>query len=1663
MARNFRRNENNMGSLLAAVALGASITGAGPSGSQAQAAIAPEERASTAKTYHIPASSMTKALNAVADQNGLHLSYDARMTRALQTPGLSGSYSIRTALDKLLTGTGLTYSLSPSGDSVSIVLAQNATGAQSDAGGEVLPTVEVEAPQGGPGGGTGCGPYGGAPCSGFGGAGLAQDPFNPSYVLPSASTGTKTDTPVMDTPLNVQSVSQQVLQDQQAITLSQALQNVSGISVTNTSFTTTFNGSAGILVRGFPSATYYRDGFRVDAAQLGTDTITAQQLADVASVEVLKGPGAILYGLVEPGGIINVVTKEPLDVPYFAVQQQIGSLADYRTTIDATGPLTDDKSVLYRMNMSYENNGAPFGSFIDLTHSQDLFLAPVIKWNIDGATWVKLEAEYNQYNTNVYSPFDPLFNGAWVNIPRNINYGESNPLFQNNLFTALTWSHNFNSDWSIKQQIAYDNIGYGFYDTNPENFLNTTPPTLQRTSFPELFGQTTFSTNVDITGHFNTFGAEHTLLLGGDVYHLTGYSSSSVTAFSFVNAFYPVNTGFPNVQPCPFAPFSSCSSASTFTQDTAGLYLQDQIKLPYNFYVLAGARYQYIHQTSAYGISSDDLSTVNPSLTAEALTPRFGLLWRPQEWVSFYVNYTEGFGPNQGFIPPGVPAPPTSAVSSEAGVKLEFFNGKLRVTADYFDLVETNVPTPDPTNPLFVLLVGKARSKGPELDIQGEILPGWSVIANYTNDDVRAINANPGAYPADGQRFPNAPRNAANFWTTYEFQDETFKGLKIGAGYHYVGSRPVYDGGGNPPGTFPLLSSYGTVDLMAAYSFKLNGANLTAQLNITNLFDATYYPTAINFGQVTPGIGGIFSERAYGAPFSVIGSLRAQYPADASSSFSPPPPPVFSWTGFYVGAQIGYAWGDNNGAISYATPGGLYGDPSLGHDGEGVIGGLHAGFNYQINNWVIGVEGTVDPTTLYRNILVLEPDGLADPTGDFNIGNTVNGSVHSTIQGSIRARAGYAFDRLLLYGTGGAAFGGFKSYYQLYGTDIYNTAAPPVTLPFFYASDTSSSTRVGWTAGGGVEYALNNNWSVEAEYRYSDFGRITDVPSFAAGITYTASRHLMQNQMQTGFSYKFDSYSPETGAGPSSAAPFDFSQIQISQIDTPRAAPAPAGAAATGAAPSFAAGLLSPPPLGPDYWTGIYLGFQAGFAWGNSNLSLTGFDSSTGSPVTNGIVNSHYGAIGGAHLGYNYQIGQWVLGAEGSADLTSSLYVASFPAAFGGSSLTVSTPSNVQGSIRGRLGYAFDRALIYATGGISFAEYPTSYLLFGNYAGRGGINGGNLFYGSNFFTNFPIGWTAGAGIEYAIDGHWSARAEYRYTSFGTVSDPIIDGGALTTTPGLIGSSLGASRRLSQNQAQLGFSYKFDSQLGAAAAGAAPAPAANLPPPPPIPPPSWTGFYAGAQIGYVWGYNNGTIAYATPNGLFGGPSLNNEAQGVIGGAHVGYNYQIDQFVIGVEGTVDPTTLYRNVLVTAPDYLSTVTGVGTTVNGSIQSTIQGAIRARAGVAFDRVLFYGTGGVAFAAFKSYFQLYGTDVNLAPFDASDTRSPTRVGWTAGGGIEYAINNNWSVFGEYRYSDFGHITDVPAIATGLTYTADRHLAQNQVEVGFSYKFAPPPPVVAKY
>lgn len=872
MARDSFGRRGERVSVVLAAAVGAFTFGA-QAPAAAHARMQESELAAEVRTYRIPSGTIGMALNRLAEENGVQLVFLAGLTRNAKTGGLKGDYTLGAALDELLTGTGLTYRLAKGEREVFIVLAQN-DAVRNDAGAEALPPIDVgaETQQVKPG------------RRGYGGAGAGQDPYNTTYQLPNASTGTKTDTPVMNTPLNVQTITQQVLKDRQVITLDDAVRNVSGVTVTGGAwgFGTSFTN---INLRGFPASTFYRDGTRLAAdGGGGVNAFINQQFANVASLEILKGPAAMLYGLVEPGGIINVITKEPLNAPYYSVQQQIGSFDLYRTSVDATGPLAKDGSLLYRLNMSYESNGAPLGSPVDLVRSESLFFAPVLKLNVDASTWVKFEAEYNANRPDGFISAAPTLDGRFLDIPRTRNYAERAHQRFETTFAAITWNHEFDKDWSIKQQFAYRHQDADFDLVFPRPPIQVGSDVLvDRRRFHGVESMTYVSTNTDIVGHFATFGAEHTLLAGGDVYLKTNndyqyYCPALPPAGSMIDFWYPIHPGTPGV--FPTRPCTSLNSR----QDTAGVYLQDQVELPYDVHLLAGARWQYINQTYAYGSSSFDLQPQQP-LTADAVTPRFGLLWRPESWVSLYSSYSENFGPTTSYVYPGIATPPTNARSWEAGVKLEFFDGRLQTTADYYDLTKTNIATNDIVHPGFSLVTGEARSKGVELDIRGELLPGWSVIASYANQDVRVTKSNNGD---EGQRLPHIPRNMASLWTTYEFQQDMLKGLKIGGGVTYNDKRPIEDlsGGLTLPSGATLnlspylrpLSAYATIDLMGAYSFEVEGKKVTAQLNIGNLLDTTYYREGIGTAFASPLAPGLSEGfRRYGAPRTFRGSLKVEF------------------------------------------------------------------------------------------------------------------------------------------------------------------------------------------------------------------------------------------------------------------------------------------------------------------------------------------------------------------------------------------------------------------------------------------------------------------------------------------------------------------------------------------------------------------------------------------------------------------------------------------------------------------------------------------------------------------------------------------------------------------------------------------------------------------
>ena len=180
-----------------------------------------------------------------------------------------------------------------------------------------------------------------------------------------------------------------------------------------------------IFLRGFETTTIFRNGIRFDDNVFGDPL----QFANVESIEVLKGPAAILYGRVEPGGMVNIITKQPLATPYYSLNQQFGSYDLFRTSIDATGPLTKDDTLLYRFNGSFQSNN----SFRDLVSGEDVFIAPTLKWNISPRTQATLEFEYQRQLSSSDTQALPIVDYLqpsqhFIDLPPSRNLGEANQL-----------------------------------------------------------------------------------------------------------------------------------------------------------------------------------------------------------------------------------------------------------------------------------------------------------------------------------------------------------------------------------------------------------------------------------------------------------------------------------------------------------------------------------------------------------------------------------------------------------------------------------------------------------------------------------------------------------------------------------------------------------------------------------------------------------------------------------------------------------------------------------------------------------------------------------------------------------------------------------------------------------------------------------------------------------------------------------------------------------------------------------------------------------------------------------------------------------------------------------------------------------------------------------
>ncbi|MCL6751724.1 TonB-dependent siderophore receptor [Nostoc sp. CCCryo 231-06] len=650
------------------------------------------------------------------------------------------------------------------------------------------------------------------------------------YRVPNATTATKTDTPLRDIPGSIQVIPRRILEDQKTTRVQEALENVSGVRKQGN-----FGGSdaGGYRIRGFAQDGNFRNGFSDNDFYSSVDT------ANIDRIEVLKGPASVLFGQAEPGGIVNIITKQPLSTPFYSAEFNVGNYSFYRPSFDISGPLTDDGSVLYRLNMAYQNAG----SFRDYNFTDRLFVAPVITWNISDRTSLTFDLEYlnNSYRFDRGLPSignrpAPIPISRFIGLPQSI-YDDSN------LRVGYRLEHQFSKDWELRNAFSFvsgrleGDYASGGNDLVADQFA---PIDIGR----ESFSRKIYTLQTELVGRFKTGSIVHQPLIGVELRRNTWeYTSFDVADPILLDIFNPnYDVDLPDI------PDEQTSSWTT-RRDTLGIYLQDQITFADNLKVLIGGRFDAF-QRKETGFAE---TTTEESLSA--FSPRVGIVYQPIQPISLYASYTQSFKPERFFGRSATndPFKPTKGTQYEVGIKADI-SEKFSATLAAYQITKTNVVTDDPNNsdPNFSIQVGEQRSRGIELDIGGEILPGLNIIASYTYTDAITSKDNTIAV---GNRIDNVPEHAASLWTTYELQSGDLKGLGFGLGLYYAGDR--YADLENTS----IMPSYFRTD--SAIYYKRD--NWRLGLNFRNLFNETYYETSQSRNIIYPG-----------APFTIIGSFSIQ-------------------------------------------------------------------------------------------------------------------------------------------------------------------------------------------------------------------------------------------------------------------------------------------------------------------------------------------------------------------------------------------------------------------------------------------------------------------------------------------------------------------------------------------------------------------------------------------------------------------------------------------------------------------------------------------------------------------------------------------------------------------------------------------------------------------
>jgi iron complex outermembrane receptor protein len=740
--------------------------------------------------FSLAAKPLPQALSDFSRVTGQSVVYTDEAPYGLTAPAVNGQMSAEQALQRLLSGSGLSFRRT---DSHTLALEPKPTEGALNLGATTITSMRDE---------------------------------SMSYQPPETSSVMRSSASLQEIPQTVNVIPAQVIRDQAPRNLDDALANVSGITQGNTLGST----QDSVMTRGFGdnrNGSIMRDGMPIVQGR-GMN-------ATVDRVEVLKGPASLLYGIQDPGGVVNLVSKKPELTQYNALTLRGSTYGDGKNgsggTFDSTGPL-GDSGLAYRMVLDHEDEDywRNFG-----THRETL-IAPSLAW-FGESTKLLFAYEHREFLT----PFD---RGTLIdprtNHPLDISRKERLDEPFNNMegrsdLYHFEADHELNDDWKA-------HFGYSWnretYDASQVRVtaIDTQKGTLTRSmDGTQNAISTDRFTTASLEGKVNVLGMQHDLVFGVDdeyrkIYREDLIRQKSLTTFSYLNPVYGREVAGTTV--------SAPDSAQTDELRSDSVFMQDSIHLNDQWILVAGGRFQEYDQYAGKGVPFK----ANTDSNGQKFVPRAGLVYRYTDALSFYGSYTESFKPNSTIAPLSGSSTvldgsiaPEEAKSWELGARLDM-PGRVTGNIALFDIKKRNVLVANSEGPTTIYsAAGEVRSRGLEMDLTGQLTDHWSMIGSYAYTDAE-VTEDP---DYKGKRLQNVAKNSGSLSAVYDF-GSVIGGdqLRVGAGARYVGERA-----GNAVNDFDL-PSYTVADAFATYDTKVEGQKVKFQLNVKNLFDRTYYTSA---------------------------------------------------------------------------------------------------------------------------------------------------------------------------------------------------------------------------------------------------------------------------------------------------------------------------------------------------------------------------------------------------------------------------------------------------------------------------------------------------------------------------------------------------------------------------------------------------------------------------------------------------------------------------------------------------------------------------------------------------------------------------------------------------------------------------------------------------